>query len=637
MLLLLLLLLLLPPKYLLTSLHCCLAQALEYGSQLQPHRPHAELRRALSLDGSDGSSCTAPVPPQAPQLQPRRTPPRQLEGGTVLHVSPGGSDAAAGTAAAPYKTLHHAVVMARAAGRGSTVLLASGTYHLAETLELTAADDELTIAAAAGAEPVLSGGVPLDLPPSVWSRHRTLPSGRSVFVTKLPPGTPTFDQLFVGDTRQIRAKHPNGNPETMSHRQGCHTDCGYVPRQYPRVSWLTAANLSLPTAVHQADWSQGAPPDLPEPGADGYILNVTSPMCANCSSRGGERKTYQAVVGGVVAAKYDPPILPGPPRAHMHATTVPIGVSGVPFPHMQEWSNVKDGIVVDMQAQAWGNFWWRIANVSVDKDQRQAGNVSGTIHFGEGGTQIGQGGNGGDFFYVENILELLDDEMEWYRRDDELYYMPPGSGGKAPEMQSVVGGGVIEVLVNVSGARNVTLRGLKLTHTKITTLEPYLVPSCGDWAVHVGGSVLATETAGLTIEQCEFTRTGGNAIFLHARNTDTTITDNGFYLTGESAIVLLGSANFVDGTEGNYPQATLIEGNFARRLGVYGKQISFVFQALAARTHIQGNIAFDGPRAAINFNDNFGGGSTISQNLLFSWVRLRDFVSDLSAELSSRL
>lgn len=172
-----------------------------------------------------------------------------------------------------------------------------------------AADDELTIAAAPNAKPVLSGGVPLDLPPSAWSHHRSVPAG-DVLVVKLPAGTPAFDQLFAGEARQIRAKHPNGNPETMTAPNWpvkcADWNCGYVPRLVPPVRWLTA-NLSLPTGVHQADWSQGAP-ELPEPSAEGYILNVTSPMCANCSSRGGERKTYQAVVGGEVASKYDPAI-----------------------------------------------------------------------------------------------------------------------------------------------------------------------------------------------------------------------------------------------------------------------------------------------------------------------------------------
>lgn len=118
------------------------------------------------------------------------------------------------------------------------------------------------------------------------------------------------------------------------------------------------------------------------------------------------------------------------------------------------------------------------------------------------------------------------------------------------------------------------------------------------------------------------------------RNADAQIVNSSFYLTGESAIVLLGKTNFIDGTAGEFPTGTKIVGNYARALGVYGKQISFVFQALSARTTIEGNIAFDGPRAAVvsystaapffgaerpvqNYSDNMGWCRRIS---MITWV-----------------
>ena len=109
---------------------------------------------------------------------------------------------------------------------------------------------------------------------------------------------------------------------------------------------------------------------------------------------------------------------------------------------------------------------------------------------------IGQGGTGGNNFYVENILELLDSEMEWFRSaDDKLYYMPktPFLQNKSTETDNdngndydrvanaiprMVGGGVLKTLINVSGASNVTLHGLTFTHTKITTLEKYAKHYC---------------------------------------------------------------------------------------------------------------------------------------------------------------
>ena len=44
-------------------------------------------------------------------------------------------------------------------------------------------------------------------------------------------------------------------------------------------------------------------------------------------------------------------------------------------------------------------------------------------------------------------------------------------------------------------------------------------------------------------------------------------------------------------------------------------------QAKTALTTIDGNVMFNGPRAGINYNDGFGGGDVISNNLVFSTCR----------------
>ena len=73
----------------------------------------------------------------------------------VLHVAPGGSDAAPGTAAAPLKTLAAACARARETD-GAKIVLGDGTYE--EPLVLTAADRHLVFEAAPGARPVISAG-----------------------------------------------------------------------------------------------------------------------------------------------------------------------------------------------------------------------------------------------------------------------------------------------------------------------------------------------------------------------------------------------------------------------------------------------------------------------------------------------
>jgi ABC-type transport system involved in cytochrome bd biosynthesis fused ATPase/permease subunit len=54
--------------------------------------------------------------------------------------------------------------------------------------------------------------------------------------------------------------------------------------------------------------------------------------------------------------------------------------------------------------------------------------------------------------------------------------------------------------------------------------------------------------------------------------------------------------------------------------GVYGKQSAAFSAALAMETTLRNNIAYNLPRSGFNFNDHFGGGNNISNNLIFSTV-----------------
>ena len=125
-------------------------------------------------------------------------------------VSPGGDDAAAGTRQEPFATIARAWDAARAAGQGRprTIYLLDGTHYLAETLVVSAADQAdadapLTIAAAEGARPVVSGGRRLDL---TWRPHEG-----EIVKAAVPAGLET-EELFVNGRRQILARYPNHDP-----------------------------------------------------------------------------------------------------------------------------------------------------------------------------------------------------------------------------------------------------------------------------------------------------------------------------------------------------------------------------------------------------------------------------------------
>ena len=128
----------------------------------------------------------------------------------------------------------------------------------------------------------------------------------------------------------------------------------------------------------------------------------------------------------------------------------------------------------------------------------------------------------------------------------------------------------------------------------------------------------------------------GNAIFLGGYTRDVNISANDFNWIGDSVVAAFGWTSDClwancsvrlpakvgpDGRGGKQPRRTYIGGNIFREFGIWQKQSSALFQALAALTTFESNVVFNGPRAAINFNDAFGGGNAVVGNLMFNQVR----------------
>eukprot|EP01050_Picozoa_sp_SAG11_P004907 SAG11_NODE_326_length_10708_cov_6.937035_8_plen_129_part_00 len=62
--------------------------------------------------------------------------------------------------------------------------------------------------------------------------------------------------------------------------------------------------------------------------------------------------------------------------------------------------------------------------------------------------------------------------------------------------------------------QNITLRGLTLAHSADTFLEPYVVPSPGDWSISRNGALFVNGAEDLSVESCTFVRLGGNGTML---------------------------------------------------------------------------------------------------------------------------
>ena len=177
-----------------------------------------------------------------------------------------------------FDTLDAALTASRAVSQGGkkVLLLRRGLYLLGHRggLKLGRLDSNTYLLAFPGEVPVLSGGVMVS---PHWRPRRCPGEGgggggggggsrcwRAQIRSQLPTGKEesagfTFNQLFLADTdtdtdapdrfskRAIRARHPNGNPETS----GLHTNpSGYMPansaRWLPEIDSPPAREVSIP-------------------------------------------------------------------------------------------------------------------------------------------------------------------------------------------------------------------------------------------------------------------------------------------------------------------------------------------------------------------------------------------------------
>jgi hypothetical protein len=117
-----------------------------------------------------------------------------------------------------------------------------------------------------------------------------------------------------------------------------------------------------------------------------------------------------------------------------------------------------------------------------------------------------------------------------------------------------------------------------------------------------GGAVFIEGCEGCAVRGCTFERLDGNGIFVSGYARNTTLADNEFAWIGCSAMAAWGFTQEDDGTDGQQPRFTHVARNYVREIGLIQKQSSMWSQAKSCQADLSANIAFNGPRAGINFN-----------------------------------
>lgn len=307
---------------------------------------------------------------------------------------------------------------------------------------------------------------------------------------------------------------------------------------------------------------------------------------------------------------------------------------------ISRWRNATGAIVFARHSQSWFSNMFEVAEH--DKS-------AGELRFGRGGSQGGRNwcqcdqctyaarswckppdehGDvnddrliGGEW-HVENVAEELDAPGEFFFDESSqkiLLLLNETDVDAHSDLVVVVP--KLSTLIDLDGADHVTLSNIGFRDARNTYLEKHGVPSGGDWSLYRGAAVMLANTLGTTVKNSRFSRLDGTALMLTERTRQVTIESCEFEWLGESAMAAWGYTEEWDGRDGRQPRDTLIQYNIVREIGLFQKQSSAWFQAKSSNTHLKGNLFFNMPRAAINFNDGFGGGNSVSNNLLFNTCR----------------
>eukprot|EP00928_Gymnodinium_smaydae_P031070 TRINITY_DN22929_c0_g1_i1.p1 TRINITY_DN22929_c0_g1~~TRINITY_DN22929_c0_g1_i1.p1 ORF type:complete len:770 (+),score=134.38 TRINITY_DN22929_c0_g1_i1:334-2310(+) len=311
------------------------------------------------------------------------------------------------------------------------------------------------------------------------------------------------------------------------------------------------------------------------------------------------------------------------------------------------WSSISstgEKPIVQTWTNGWCTTFWEV-------DAVEASDPSGhtRLLYGQGGQQTGRGFHvqgedphgeldteGG--WRIENVRELLDAPEEWFydRAHRLLYFYYNGTGSPAQERWVIP---ALSTLLRIQGSQqapvgNVTLRGIGFRDSHYQYMLPWGVPSGGDWALHRGGALFIEGAEDVRVEAASFETLDGNALFLSRYTRRVHILNSSFAFIGDSAMAAWGDTargpggdsrlpegEGIDGTSGAQPRGTVVEGNIVREIGSNQRQSSAWGEFKACQSRVSRNIFFNMPRAAINKNDGFGGGTVIENNLMFNTCR----------------
>ena len=590
-----------------------------------------------------------------------------------------GDDSAAGTQAAPFKTIARGLVATRThtPADPAQLVLRNGNYYLPTTggtIELTQADSGLIISGFPDEpSPVISGGVPLAgltwtrAPPPPPGPNMTAPVTGSLLCAppigccvdgagKSNPGI--CAALAKTPTAAACASLCAGNSTCTGYTWHSNATGAFAEWCYARLDGIVACDGE---ANHVSGWRP------PSTATNLWTATLPASVDVNFDQlfMNGRRLTRARHPNANPEIELSPvgymsPVAWAPP--HTYPSPNETHISGVRpfdvwFPNFQ-WgtqgtvANFTTGSFWGTRSPPYGDQYHVPSGVTLPADVPSAGAwvtpTDAVVHafqgghwgdwafrvgaangsaliFSEGGYQEARGG-GGQALYVEGVRELLDAVGEWHVDATTRTLTIAFNGSDTHDGSETLVAAQLAELVRVTGSRaapvvGITLSGLTFAHTLTDFFLPYTVPSGGDWSFHDGGAVRLEGTERVRILSNAFSAPGGNGLQITAHNRATVVRGNHFAWTGASAIVSAGLGGGTPSGGPDFPEGTLIEGNLMREIGVYVKQSGAYYHGVSANVSLLGNVIFNAARAGVNLNDGFAGGHLLAQNLIFNTVR----------------
>ena len=432
--------------------------ALEYAISIQPFRGKPDFEVLASvLDESGGlpggiTQCDN-VTYDGPDKEFEPSFPVPTRGQVYfIDYTKGHDCASCGSLAMPFKSVPHALETYTLAGatEGALVLRAGVHYLGQQTVKLNASHSKLVIQNYNGEKAWISGATQLGVGTPPWKESSP---GSKIWAVKVPPEVTEITGLRIAGERAVRARYPNGCTSTSAPLPS-----GYVCGGTMKGSRVVDPNDGFGSnLVNEDGWVR--PDETPTMNST-RTIEPLSPL----RSSGLSFQKFMLGIGGS-CSQFDPPAgywcgndcsggapkppgcIPRWPQGFAYNKTI------LPNAPAGGYKNAEQMVVQAWHPEHWASWMFSTANMN-----------GSHVMFGRGGFQGARGGFAGgrlaDAFFIENVMEELDADNEFYFdvKDRVLFYHS-SSGAPSGIVEAL---GVQKTLISIEGTQEVPVKGVGL-------------------------------------------------------------------------------------------------------------------------------------------------------------------------------